>query len=176
MRREHSEAGTAAASFTKLVKSQIRFRLFLLRYLPAALFSGVRVGTVTSEACTVSIRYRWFTRNPFGSTYFASLSMAAEMSTGILVMAGTYGRSPRIAMLVTAIEGTFLKKATGITRFTCREGMLIQQAIEAASRDNEPHVVRVFTSGVNENDETVAEFYITWSVKARKTVGHGRMN
>jgi hypothetical protein len=32
-------------------------------------------------------------------------------------------------MLVTKVEGDFVKKATGITIFTCEDGELLKQAI-----------------------------------------------
>src|SRR5213596_2840542 len=103
--------------------------MFMFTKLPAALFSGIRVKYVDEERCEVTVPYKWFTKNPFRSTYFACLSMAAEMSTGILAMSNIYKRKPRISMLVTGIEGKFYKKATGKTEFICLEGNAIKEAI-----------------------------------------------
>src|SRR5215213_9337197 len=123
---------SSSAEFFALVNNPFKFRLFLLKNLPAAYFSGVKIELVTEESSTVSVPYKWFTRNPFRCTYFACLSMAAEMSTGILALENIYKRSPKISMLVIGIEGKFYKKATGLTRFVCREGVLIRQTIETA--------------------------------------------
>ena len=57
---------------------------FYFQKLPAAFFSGVRIKEVGETKCRVSVPYKWFTQNPFRSTYFACLAMAAEMSTGAL--------------------------------------------------------------------------------------------
>lgn len=161
-------ARPSSAAFFALVHSPVKFRLFLLKNLPAAYFSGLKITEVTEEKCTISVPYKWFTRNPFRCTYFACLSMAAEMSTGILSMANTYKRSPKISMLVTGIEGKFLKKATGTTRFICEEGASIKQAIEMAIQTSVPQSVKVLSSGFNNQNELVAEFWITWSFKAKQ--------
>jgi hypothetical protein len=72
--------------FLALTRQGWKFRLFMLQKLPAAYFSGVRVREIRPEYARVSVPYRWFSQNPFRSTYFACLSMAAEMSTGLLGM------------------------------------------------------------------------------------------
>ncbi|HYJ37718.1 MAG TPA: DUF4442 domain-containing protein, partial [Chitinophagaceae bacterium] len=104
--------------------------MFLFSRLPAALYSGLRVKYIDEEKCEVSVPYKWFTKNPFRSTYFACLSMAAEMSTGILAMANVYGRKPPVSMLVLKVHGDYIKKATGKTTFNCNQGALIKKIVE----------------------------------------------
>lgn len=157
-----------ASGFFKLILNPLKFRLFLLKNLPSAYFSGVRVRSVSEESCTVTVPFKWFTRNPFRSTYFACLSMAAEMSTGVLAMAHSYKRQPAVSLLVTGIEGRFIKKAVGTTRFVCNDGHQLLEAIEAASRSGEGHSYKALSSGFNEKNELVAEFAVTWSFKTRK--------
>jgi hypothetical protein len=156
------------AAFYSLVRNPLRFRLFLLQKLPAAYFSGLRLKEVNGESCTVTVPFRWFTKNPFRSTYFACLSMAAEMSTGILAMASVYQRSPKISMLVTAVEGRFYQKATGVTVFVCEEGANIRETIQKSVDLSESQSIRAKSSGFNEKGELVAEFWITWSFKLKK--------
>jgi len=157
----------SSTAFFNLIRNPFRFRLFLLKNLPAAYFSGLKVRSVSPEEATILVPYKWFTRNPFHCTYFACLSMAAEMSTGILAMGHLYRRAPKVYLLVTGIEGKFYKKATGLTRFICEEGRNIQLAIETAIRNREPQTVRVLSSGFSEQNELVAEFWVTWSFKAK---------
>ena len=156
-----------SAHFFKLINNSVKFRLFLLSKLPAAYFSGLRMVACTEEKCTVSIPFKWFTQNPFRSTYFACLSMAAEMSTGALAMAHIYQRKPAISMLITGMESKFHKKATATTYFTCGEGLVIKQAIELAAAGN-PQAVMVHSKGYNTEKELVAEFWFTWSFKAKQ--------
>lgn len=154
--------------FFRIIKHPIKFRLFLLAKLPAAFFSRVRVRAISEQSCTVTVPYRWFTQNPFRSTYFACLAMAAEMSTGVLAMAHIYKRNPPVSMLVLKVEGNFIKKAADLTTFTCNDGALIQQMIEESIATGEGRTVTAKSVGVNKAGETVAEFLVTWSFKAKK--------
>ena len=155
-------------AFKELVTHPLKFRMFLLSKLPAAFFSGVRVKYVDDEKCEVTVPYKWFTRNPFGSTYFASLSMAAEMSTGILAMSNVYGQKPPISMLVLKVNGDYKKKATGITTFTCEQGSLIKRLVQEAVSTKEARTISLNSIGKNEAGEVVAEFLIEWSFKVKK--------
>jgi hypothetical protein len=154
--------------FIQLVRHPVKFPLFLLTKLPAAYFSGVRVRQIEEAKATVTVPYKWFSQNPFKSTYFACLAMAAELSTGVLAMIHTYKKNPAISMLVTGLEAAYFKKATGTTTFTCDEGLDINQTIEAAIASGEGKTIRVKSTGKNDKDELVAEFFITWSFKAKK--------
>ena len=145
----------------------IRFRLFLLAKLPSAFFSGVRVQYADEEKAVVTVPYKWFSTNPFSSTYFACLSMAAEMSTGVLAMAHTYQLQPAVSMLVLRIEGNFSKKATGITTFICEEGYIVKQVIRDAAASGKATTATLRSVGTNRENEIVAEFSITWSFKVK---------
>jgi hypothetical protein len=155
------------AAFIKLLKHPIKFRMFLLSRLPNAFFAGLRIRKVDENSCCVSVPYKWFTKNPFRSTYFACLSMAAEMSTGTLAMAHLYKRKPVVSMLVVKVESEYFKKATRRTNFICEDGLMIKQTIEEAIATGEPKIFRSKSVGKNENGEVIAEFYITWSFKAK---------
>ena len=155
-------------TFIKLVKHPVKFRMFLMTRLPSAFFCGVRVRDINRQQCIVTVPYKWLSQNPFRSTYFACLSMAAEMSTGALAMAHCYQRKPGISMLVVKVESEYFKKATDRTRFTCAEGHLLKEAIEQCIVTGEPTIARVRSAGRDASDELIADFYITWSFKARK--------
>src|SRR5580765_1393429 len=131
-----------AATFIKLMKHPVKFRMFLLSRLPNAFFAGVRVKEINENSCTTIVPYKWFTKNPFRSTYFACLSMAAEMSTGALCLAHLYKRSPPVSMLVVKVESEYFKKATGKTFFTCEDGLKIKESIEQAIQTGESKTIR----------------------------------
>ena len=156
-------------AFIKLISHPLKFRFFLLSKLPAAYFSGVRVKKITADHCEVTIPYKWFSRNPFRSTYFACLSMAAEMSTGALSMAHLYKRNPAVSMLVVKVESEYFKKAAGRTQFICEDGAKFTEAVEESIRTGEARTVQARSIGTNANGEQVAAFTITWSFKAKST-------
>lgn len=155
--------------FLKLIKHPFKFKLFMLLKLPSAFFCGVRVVDADENKCSVKVPYKWLSQNPFKSTYFACLSMAAEMSTGLLCLMHLHKRQPAVSMLVVKIEGNFHKKATGITVFTCEDGNVIKKTIEDAIFSNEGKIVTTRSYGRNAAGEIVADFSVTWSFKAKSS-------
>jgi hypothetical protein len=157
-------------SFLYRMESPLRRALFLLMRLPSAFFSGVRIRQLTEETCSVSVPYSWFSKNPFRSTYFACLAMAAEMSTGTLALMHIYRQEPALSMLVVELQANFFKKATGRTLFVCSQGADFREAAGRAMESGEPVRLVARSSGTNSAGETVAEFQVTWSFKAKKIV------
>ncbi|WP_276480230.1 DUF4442 domain-containing protein [Paraflavitalea pollutisoli] len=157
-----------AQEFITLMKHPLKSRFFLLMKLPAAFFSGVRIMEVSEKGCKVTVPYRWFTRNPFRSTYFACLSMAAELSTGALAMMQLYKRTPSVSMLIVKMESSYLKKATNITTFQCEDGYALREVVERAIATGEGQTLVTRSSGFNEQGESVAEFLFTWSFKVKR--------
>jgi hypothetical protein len=154
--------------FISVMSSPFKSRLFMFTKLPAAYFSGVKVQQLTAEKAVVTVPFKWFSQNPFRSTYFACLSMAAEMSTGLLAMMQIYQRSPAVSMLVVKVESTYFKKATGLTSFTCNTGKDFEQIVDDCIADGEARSYTAKSTGINDAGEVVAEFFITWSFKAKK--------
>ena len=158
-----------AADFIKLMMHPVKFRLFLFFKLPSAFFSGVRLRDIDSAHCRVTVPYKWFSQNPFKSTYFACLAMAAEMSTGVLGMMQLHKRTPAVSMLVIGLEANYHKKAIERTNFICEDGELIQKAVEETIATGEAIIVKAKSVGKNNKGEVVAEFFITWSFKVKST-------
>jgi hypothetical protein len=154
--------------FSKQMTSPLKFRMFLFSKLPSAYFSGVRVKSLDEDKCEVTVPFKWFSQNPFRSTYFACLSMAAEMSTGALALGHLYKRKPAVSMLVVKTEGEYFKKATGKTTFVCEDGSQIKKMIEEAIESGDGRTIRARSIGKNNAGEVVAEFFITWSFKAKR--------
>jgi Domain of unknown function (DUF4442) len=156
-----------AADFTKLMKDPFKLRMFLFFKLPSAFFSGVRVRDIDAAHCHVTVPFKWFSQNPFKSTYFACLAMAAEMSTGVLGLMQVYKRKPAVSMLVVGLEANYFKKATERTHFICEDGVLFEKAVDETIATGEARTVKARSVGKNTAGEVVAEFYITWSFKAK---------
>ena len=135
--------------------------------LPMAFLAGLKIVHIDEKVCRISTRLTFLTKNPFRSTYFAVLSMAAELSTGLYALLFPTGIQPSVAVIITGLNARFLKKATGTTIFTCREGEKLRQAVVQARETGEPAATTVKSIGKNEAGETVAEFEFTWSFKQR---------
>lgn len=144
-----------------------KLNTFLLFKLPSAFISGVRVKQITTDQCVVSVKHRWINQNPFNSMYFAVQAMAAELSTGALVMYHIKQSGKKISMLVANNKGTFTKKAKGRITFTCNEGQLIAEAIANAIATGQGQTFWMKSVGVDEAGDTVSEMHFEWSIKAK---------
>jgi len=146
----------------------LKMRAFMLAKLPLALVAGLRIHTLTTERCEVSVPYNWRTTNPFRSTYFAAQSMAAEMSTGALgLMAAEAATSP-VSTLIVGMTASFEKKATATATFTCEQGDLLFDAVRRTLETGEPATAEVETVGRMPDGTVVARFTFTWSFKKRQ--------
>ena len=156
-------------AFRALIMHPIKFRLYMLAKLPMGFLAGLKLTQLEPGHAAVQVKYKWLTQNPFGSMYFAVLSMAAEFSTGILCLANIYKSDPAISMLVVKIESHFYKKAVGVISFTCADGDAIIAMVQTAKETGEGVTLVSKSTGVNQNGEVVADFFITWSLKVKAT-------
>jgi hypothetical protein len=144
-----------------------KLNTFLFFKLPSAYISGVRVKQISTEMCTVSVRHRWISQNPFNSMYFAVQAMAAELSTGALVMLHIKNSGKKISMLVANNKGNFSKKAKGRITFTCNDGNLIEDAIAKTIATGEGQTFWMKSIGIDEQGDQVSEMNFEWSVRAK---------
>lgn len=154
-------------SFKDKITNPLLFRTFMLGKLPAAFFAGLRIENLDELTAIISVKQTWFNKNPFGSIYFAILSMAAEVSTGVLCLGAIYKRKPQVSMLVIKSEGMFHKKATGKIMFTCNDGDNIHNIVENAIITGDAKTFVCHSSATNKTGEVVAEFSFTWSFKIK---------
>lgn len=147
--------------------SPSKLNTFLFFKLPSAFWCGVRVKSISAQQCVVTVKHRWFNQNPFNSMYFAVQAMAAELSTGALVMMQIKQSGKKISMLVANNKGNFTKKATGRITFTCNDGHLIAEAIKQTIATGEGQTFWMKSVGVNEKGEPVSELDFEWSIKIK---------
>ncbi len=163
----HATAAWPAERLAARLSRPWPMRGFFLARLPLALVAGLRVREIDRRHCVVTVPYGWRTTNPFRSTYFAALTMAAELSTGALAMLATRSAPAPAALLIVGLEASFEKKAVAPTAFTCEDGDAIFAAVAATLATGEPAVVRAETTGRAPDGVEVARFAFTWSFKRR---------
>jgi len=135
--------------------------------LPSAYFTGVRIEHIEANSAVVRVKHRWISQNPFNSLYYGVQAMAAELSTGILVLKQIYESKSNISMLVTKQSAEFTKKARGVVRFSCTEGDVITQAIKNTIATGEGQVITLHSQGLDEQAEQVSLFSFEWSIKLK---------
>lgn len=147
--------------------SPTKLNTFLFFKLPSAFWCGVRVKSISDENCVASVKHRWFNQNPFKSMYFAVQAMAAELTTGALVMIQIKKSGHKISMLVSNNNGNFSKKATGRITFTCNDGHLIEEAIQKTIATKEGQIIWMKSIGTDESGDQVSELNFEWSIKIK---------
>lgn len=140
---------------------------FLMFKLPSAWLCGVRVKEIDNNLCVTRVTHRWINQNPFNSLYFAVQAMAAELSTGVLVMNAVRASGEPISMLVAQNNARFTKKATGKISFICNDGHLIPAAIDEAVRTGDGQTFWMRSRGLNEEGLEVSVFEFEWTIKLK---------
>ncbi|MEK9530142.1 MAG: DUF4442 domain-containing protein [Flavobacteriaceae bacterium] len=139
---------------------------YCLFKLPAAYFAGVRVSSINKDACMASVRLKWINQNPFKSMFWAVQGMAAELSTGALIMASLHSSDIKASMLLIETKATFSKKAVGTITFECNQGSEVSKAVVKSSTDG-PQQMWLHACGIDSAGDEVSSFSFLWSIKAK---------
>ncbi|MBT8304702.1 MAG: DUF4442 domain-containing protein [Bacteroidia bacterium] len=145
-----------------------KINIFNLFNLPAAYITGVRTKYIDDESCTVTVKHRWINQNPFRSMFWAVQGMAAELTTGALVMKKIKESDRQISMLVLNNNANFSKKATGRITFRCEDGKLVDEAIARAIETGDGQTVWMSAIGKNSEGIKVSKFNFEWTLKVKK--------
>lgn len=101
--------------------------------------------------------------------YFAVQAMAAELTTGALVMYHIKKSGKNISMLVANNRSTFTKKAKGRINFTCADGDKIAQAIQNAIATGGGQTLWMKSEGVDEKGDSVSVLEFEWTIKVKQS-------
>lgn len=145
-----------------------KFNTYLMLKLPSAYLAGVRLSLINDLECVVKVRHRWINQNPFKSMFWAVQGMAAELSTGALVMQKIKQTGKSISMLVAQNNATFTKKATGRITFLCTDGAVVDDAIKKAMDSGEGQTFWMTAVGKNEDGIEVSTFNFEWTIKVKQ--------
>ncbi len=127
----------------------------------------MRLQYLDSERAVASVRHRWVNQNPFRSLFWAVQGMAAELSTGALVMDKIRRSGRDVAMLVVSNKSTFSKKATGKITFSCEDGKKMDDALDKAIQSGEGQTIWMKSTGTNEEGVCVSTFEFEWTIRLR---------
>jgi hypothetical protein len=144
-----------------------KLNTFTFFKLPAAWWCGVRLKYIDKKKAVVSVKHVWRNQNPFKSMFWAVQGMAAELSTGALMIDQIEDSGRKISMLVSNNNANFSKKATGRISFTCEDGHLIKDALDKTIETGEGQTIWMKSVGVNEDGVVVSTFNFEWSVRLK---------
>ena len=135
--------------------------------LPAAYLTGVRVKSISENSCETTVKHRWINQNPFKSMFWAVQGMAAELSTGAMLMSKIQRSNRKISMLVASNKASFSKKARGRINFSCYDGELIDAAIQNAISSSEGQTIWMKAVGKDDEENVVSVFEFEWTIKVK---------
>ena len=154
--------------YKSLVLNPFLFRAGLIKNLPLAAPTGVKISVLNDASCEVTVPYKFLNKNPFNTTYWAVLGMAAEMASGALLLMYTHKLQPSVSTFVIGCEAKFIKRAVGLTTFKCTLGHEIAAKVLETCETFEGVEIDCITPAYNEAGELIAEFSFKWGIKARK--------
>jgi len=168
MERMEPYTNAKALQFVIGANSVFKFRSMMFFQIPLIWFSGIKVNQLNRKACIIKLPFTKRTQNPFRSVYFAAQCMAAELSTGLIVMAETLETSKKCSMLVTDMKASFLKKAIADIYFTCSPENTITDALDLSLKTKEPVKIKLISEGKMNDGTVVAQFEFEWSIKIKE--------
>ena len=99
--------------------------------------------------------------------FWAVQGMAAELSTGVLVMKKIEESGASVSMLVAQNQARFTKKATGRITFSCSDGDALDAVLKEALESGEGQTLWMKSQGVDEQGNQVSAFEFEWTLKLR---------
>jgi hypothetical protein len=147
-----------------------RLNLYTFFKLPSVWWCGVRVTQIKPDYCEVRVTHRWINQNPFRSMFWAVQGMAAELTTGILIMQAIKQHKKNISMLVLNNRANFSKKAKGKLVFSCTAEEKINTAFKKLIDSNTPQTLWLTSKGVDENQDIVSTFEFEWTLSLKNKI------
>lgn len=144
-----------------------KINTFLFFKLPSAWWCGIRVKTIEGNTCSTQVTHTWINQNPFRSMFWAVQGMAAELSTGVLLMKAIGSSKHKVSMLVVSNTAVFYKKATGKITFTTADGHKITEALQKTIATGAGETFWMESTGTNQVGEVVSVFKFEWSVRCK---------
>ena len=148
--------------------SKFQISLFTLLKLPSVWLCGIRVTLLEQSFCEAKVKHRWINQNPFNSMFWAVQGMAAELTTGMLLMQEIQISKRKVSMLVLNNKANFSKKAQGRITFSCNSADLITNAIKKLLETDKPQTLWLTSKGIDENNDLVSTFEFEWTLLIKK--------
>ena len=141
-----------------------KLNTFTFFKLPSVWWCGIRVTKIENSFCEVKVVHRWINQNPFKSMFWAVQGMAAELTTGVLIMQAIKNSNRKISMLVLNNRANFSKKAKGKILFECNENQILSKAMNQLLETQVPQTIWLTSKGVDQNGDIVSTFKFEWTL------------
>tara|TARA_B100000768_G_scaffold144529_1_gene137103 strand:- start:353 stop:658 length:306 start_codon:yes stop_codon:yes gene_type:complete len=100
--------------------------------------------------------------------FWAVQGMAAEFTTGTLIMNAIRDSNRKVSMLVLNNKANFSKKATGRITFSCSQGIEVTNLINELIQTGTPKTLWMESEGIDEAGDVVSRFNFEWTLNIKK--------
>tara|TARA_B110000046_G_scaffold38006_1_gene41604 strand:- start:2548 stop:2853 length:306 start_codon:yes stop_codon:yes gene_type:complete len=100
--------------------------------------------------------------------FWAVQGMAAEFTTGMLIMNTIRDSNRKVSMLVLNNKANFSKKATGRITFLCTQGAEVTKLMNELIETGTPKTIWMESIGINEAGDIVSRFNFEWTINIKK--------
>ena len=161
--------GNILRFISQKLKTNLFIKYFGITKVPLIFYCRPKVVKISNESVTLKIPFIRRNKNHVGSMYLGSMSVGADLASGLLSFNLVSKSSKKVIPLFKDMKSEFFKRAEGDVHFVCNEGnkikSMIEKAISEQIRVNEPINVTAFVPD-KLGDEPIAKFSLTLSLKA----------
>ena len=158
-----------ARALSRAMRTRPLFQSALWTQMPLLAMAGPRVRRLDEEACEIELPFGWRTRNIFGTMYFGASLMAAEATTGGLVLYRDALEVAETSFIVTGVSADFVDKAESAVTFRCDQGAEVAAAFEEAKGSSERFERSYEVVGRREDGVETARVSVRWSFRGSRS-------
>ncbi len=149
---------------------KIRRKLWLLGFfkIPLIGFLRPKLLSINSEEVKIRIKLNRRSKNHLNSMYFAALAVGADVAGGIhaFYFSEIYGVG--MSFSFKAFDAQFLQRAESEIIFSSNQGELIRKTMELSYENESREECIVVVTAKNKNEEEVANFNMTLSIRVKR--------
>jgi hypothetical protein len=154
--------------FSKETIATLRLWAFGFWKIPMVFYCRPRFVEISKDKTVLKIKLKRKTQNHVNSMYVGAMVVGAELATLFPVFDAAIRMKKNIPPVVKDLRAEYYMRAMGDTYFTCEQNVeeLLQEAITSGERINKEVTINATCPDIN--DDIVAKFVLTISVKEKK--------
>jgi hypothetical protein len=152
-----------------LWKRTLELWVFTMLKSPMIFFVRPYITHLDNARTQILVKLNRKNKNPYGSMYFGSLTVGAEVVPGITVVTTSRQLNIPVSFLVKKFNGNYKLTAKSDMIFVSTDNAAIKQTIIDSSKDGSAKALTITVNAYNKgSDEIAASFVIEMSLKAKK--------
>jgi acyl-coenzyme A thioesterase PaaI-like protein len=153
----------------KISLRKLKWNIWLLGIfkIPILGFTGPKLVSIDDEKVVMKIKFRRRTKNHLNSMYFGALAVGADTAAGIHAFYLGEEKGLNVSLAFKSCNADFLKRAETDVTFVCKEGRKIAEQMEKSLSTGERQNEAIFVEAFNTQNELVATFVMTLSLKVK---------